>query len=314
MSRRPSPSSRRVLLAVAAVAALLAAPRPADAQLGRLRKAAAGAITDRAADAAARRVLGDSAAASTGAAAPARGASASASAPAPAARGPEKLEITSARIDTFVVAMRPMVAAARERQAFIDLTKKAEEWEACRGRAVQSAAMAMARGDQSAVPSPAAQQQIDALLERSMAMSERMLAAAQAGNTALQEQIADSMMVLTEKAQGLQYPGIARECGAKVVVPKGPAGELREDGSIASTVGPDRAATGGWSPSQFGRLRERLALYLVAPERANDLSPAERAAIDGHRADLAPFAAAFASGAMEWKVWGDVWSAWGQGR
>jgi hypothetical protein len=309
MSRRSSSLLRPAVLVAAAAA--LAAPSAAEAQLGRLKKAAAGAIADRAADAAARRVLGDSAApASAGSASAPRDASSSASAAPASSRGPEKLEITSARVDTFIVAMRPLVAAARERQAFLDLQKREQEWEACRGRVVQATAMAMASGDRSALPSDATQAKIDALIEQNLKAGERMLAAAQAGNTALQQAIADSMMVVNEQAQALQYPRIATECGKKVVAPKAPAGELREDGTVASHVAPDQSATGGWSATQFGRLRERLAIYLVSPEKANDLTPEERAAIDARRADLAPFAAAFAAGTMEWQGWGDVWRGW----
>ena len=318
MSRLTSHSFRSIVLAAAAVAGLSAAPRPADAQLmGRLKKAAAGAVADRAADAAARRVLGDSAAAPADAAAPAGGAAASRSGSTPAAaasRGPDKLDITSARIDTFIVAMRPLVVAARERQAFVDLQKKEQEWQECRGRAIQESTAAMMSGDRSKLPSPAAQKQIDAYLDHNSKLSEQMVAAMQAGQMERQQQLADSMMVINEKAQALQYPAIGTQCGQKVVAPKAPAGELREDGSIASTVGPDRAATGGWSPTQFGRLRERIALYLVAPDKATDLSADERAAIDARRADLASYAAAFTAGTMEWKSWGDVWTAWRSAR
>lgn len=314
MSRHAlKPYRREILLAAAAVA--LAVPGQADAQLmGRLKKAAAGAVADKAADAAARRVLGDSAAAAAGAGAESRAGSSSAAAPARASRGPDQLEITSARIDTFIVAMRPVVQAARERQAYAEQKKKAEAWEECRGRVLQASAMSMASGDASAVPSAAAQKQIDALMEQSEKIIENMLAAQKAQDYAKQVFWSDSGMVINDKVQMLQYPRIGPECGAKVPMPKDPnaGGEVREDGSVGTKAAPDRAATGGWSPTQFGRLRERLAVYLVAPDQANDLKPEERAAIDARRADLKPYADAFAAGSMEWKSWGDVWSGWNQ--
>ena len=312
MSRHAlKPYRREILLAAAAVA--LAVPGQADAQLmGRLKKAAAGAVADKAADAAARRVLGDSAAAaaeSPAADAPSRGASARSSSTS-ASRAPEVLEITSARIDTFIVAMRPIVQAARDREAFAARQRKAKEWEECQARVMQSSAEAMARGTASAGPSEAAQKQIDALLDQSMALSEKMIAAGQAQDTQKQQFWADSMMVLNEKAMALQYPRVTKECGEKVVAPKEPTGEVGEDGRVISYTAPDRAATSGWTPTQFGRLRERLAIYLVAPDKASDLKPEERAAIDARRADLKPYADAFAAGTMEWKGWGDVWRGW----
>ena len=312
MSRHAlKPYRREILLAAAAVA--LAVPGQADAQLmGRLKKAAAGAVADKAADAAARRVLGDSAAAaaeSPAADAPSRGASARSSS-ASASRAPEVLEITSARIDTFIVAMRPIVQAARDREAFAVRQRKAKEWEECQARVMQSSAEAMARGTASAGPSEAAQKQIDALLDQSMALSEKMIAAQQAQDYAKQQFWADSMMVLNEKAMSLQYPRVTAECGAKVAAPKEPTGEVGEDGRVISNAAPDQAATSGWTPTQFGRLRERLAIYLVAPDKASDLKPEERAAIDARRADLKPYADAFAAGTMEWKGWGDVWRGW----
>lgn len=312
MSRHAlKPYRREILLAAAAVA--LAVPGQAEAQLmGRLKKAAAGAVADKAADAAARRVLGDSAAAA--AETPASGTSSrgasSRSSSASASRAPEVLEITSARIDTFLVAMRPVVQAARDREAFAAKQRKAKEWEECQGRVMQASAAAMASGQGSAGPSEAAQKQIDALLEQSMALSEKMIAAQQAQDYAKQQFWADSMMVLNEKAMALQYPRVTAECGAKVVAPKEPTGEVGEDGRVISHSAPDQAATSGWTPTQFGRLRERLAIYLIAPDKASDLKPEERAAIDARRADLKPYADAFAAGTMEWKGWGDVWRGW----
>jgi hypothetical protein len=315
MSRHAlKPYRREILLAAAAVA--LAVPGQAEGQLmGRLKKAAAGAVADKAADAAARRVLGDSAAAAAESPAPgtsARGASAR-SASASASRGPELLKITSARIDTFIVAMRPVVQAAREREAYAATRKKAQEWEECRGRVIQATAIAMSRGE-GEPQSPAVEKQIDALMEQSEKIIENMLAAQKAQDYAKQVFWSDSGMVINDKVQLLQYPRIGRECGAKVPMPKDPnaGGEVREDGSVGSKAAPDRAATGGWSPTQFGRLRERLAVYLVAPDQASDLKPEERAAIDARRADLKPYADAFAAGTMEWKSWGDVWSGWNQ--
>ena len=66
----------------------------------------------------------------------------------------------------------------------------------------------------------------------------------------------------------------------------------------------------GMSATQFGRMRERIAIYLIASDKPNDLSAEEKAAVDARRADFAPFVKAWKDGSLEWSYWGDVFSAW----
>jgi hypothetical protein len=291
---------------LAATAVTLALPvAPAHAQLlKRIKQAAA----EKAADAAGRKVLGEEAKDSTppaasGAAATPRAASRAGSSAAPTrSSGPSKLEITPERVTQFLVAMEPAVAAAKERAAHAVAEKKLEDYHKCMALAGQKQTEAMMKG-QATSPTKAQQAEIDRLLDLGGDLVQQMLAATQAGDTTKARILSDSSVAVSTRANAMLNPFIGKMCGTTVPPKPGQLDESR----LRDAEKPRKID--GWSETQFGLMRERIALHFLAPEKSG-LAPEERAAVDARRADFAVFVAAWKSHAQNWATWSDVYSAW----
>ncbi len=303
-TRRSTP---RIWLAAGVALTLTAAPAPAHAQLlKRIKQAAA----EKAADAAGRKVLGEDSASAAPATAASRGgasssASGSASSSASSTRqsGPTKLDITAERLDQFLVAMEPATAAAKERAAHAAAVKRRDSYDKCMGDAQAKQTQAMMRGE-AAGPTKAQQAEIERLSDHASALVEQMIKAQQAGDTARTRQLAEESQANSERALILSNPMIGKLCGTQVPPRPGSLDETR----LREMAMPRRID--GMSPAQFGLMRERVALYFLAPEKVSTLTAEERAALDAKRPQLAPFIAAWKDGGMEWATWSDVWSAW----
>jgi hypothetical protein len=302
--RRTGRPTTRIWLAAAAVT--LAVPAaPAHAQLLKRIKQAA---VEKAADAAGRKVLGEEAkdstpAAASGGATTSRSASRASSSAAPArSSGPSKLEITPERVTQFLAAMEPMVGAAKERAAHAAAEKKVEDYHQCMAVAGQKQTEAMMKG-QATGPTKAQQAEIDRLLELGGNLVQQMLAATQAGDTTKARILGDSSVAVSTKAQAMLNPFIGKMCGT--TVPPKPA--QLDESRLRDAEKPRRVD--GWSETQFGLMRERIALHFLAPEKSG-LTAEERTAVDAHRADFAIFVAAWKTHAQNWATWSDVYSAW----
>ncbi|GLC25495.1 hypothetical protein [Roseisolibacter agri] len=299
-SRRTAP---HIWLGAAVALTVAAAPAPAHAQLLKRIKQAA---TEKAAEAAGRKVLGgDSASAPAAADAPAaRGTSSAAASASARSSGPAKLEITGERVALFLTAMEPALDAARERDAYLAAKAKRQQYDKCVGDVQVKNAQAMARGEDVPTPTKAQQAEMDRIADRGTVIVNEMMAAQQKNDTA-------KIRVLVEESERnlfrmtlLATPAIGRTCGTTP-----PPKAVEPDEARMKEKSRPRKVD-GMSATQFGRMRERIAMYLVAPEKGNDLTPEEKSAIDARRADFAPFVKAWKDGSLEWSYWGDVFSAW----
>ena len=305
--RAGRPATRIWLAATAVTLAVPAAPAHAQL-LKRIKQAAA----EKAAEAAGRKVLGEEAKDSTPAAAndsatPSRATSSAASratSSAASARpsGPSKLEITPERVTHFLVAMEPAVAASRERAAHAAAERKLEDYHKCMALAGQKQTEAMMKGHATS-PTKAQQAEIDRLLDLGGNLVQQMLVATQAGDTTKARVLSDSSVAVSTRANAMLNPFIGKLCGT-TVPPKPP---MLAESRLRDAEKPRRID--GWSETQFGLMRERIALHFLAPEKSG-LTPEERAAVDARRADFAVFVAAWKTHAQNWATWSDVYSAW----
>jgi hypothetical protein len=300
-----TPVARLLSASLAAtVVSLAMSATPAHAQFLKKIKQAA---TEKAAEAAGRKALGDDKATDSTAttarpATAARSSATTSATPAARASGPAKLEITPERLAQFLTALEPATEAAKERAAHAAAEKKLEDYHACMAAAGQKHTEAMMKGTATG-PTKAQQAEIDRLLDQAGAMNQRMLVAMQAGDTVKTRLLTDSSVAASTRAQALLNPFIGRMCGTTVPSKPAPLDESR----LRAAEKPRRID--GWSPTQFGLMRERIALYYIAPDKSG-VTPGERAAIDGRRTELAPFAAAWKARSAEWAGWSDVFSAW----
>lgn len=298
--RRPLQS----LAAALCLAAVTAAPAHAQL-LKRIKQAATEKIADKAVDKAtgsSSAASGDSASTAT-AAAPARvnrGSQGVYGTPQPASAGAQssKVEITGERILAFVDAMEPVIAAGREMRAHRDAEKQVEAYGKC-------SAIARTKGPGSLTPAQDAES--DRLAAQIQALTTALVANGGMRDTMRINATNDSIQVLLDKQQRLIYPAITK-CGARPAKQPAPSGITVDFHGTITNPAPKRIA--GMTPAQFGRMRERIALYLVDPQRPNDLTPDERGAIDGHAKELADIGAGFRNNLYNWQTWSELWSAW----
>ncbi|MBC7843139.1 MAG: hypothetical protein H7099_12540 [Gemmatimonadaceae bacterium] len=212
-----------------------------------------------------------------------------------------RLEITPERLDAFVVAMRPLVERATAVQVERDMqaayTKREKEYEACGERAVRAA------NGVSAPMTPAVAERLGSMTEQMTAMMGRYNVAAAAGNYMVASAILDSADVLGAKAKALQFPSLT-SCGLPAPRPVKSAPLPANQGDLIA------AGAGGMSAGEFGRLRERVALYLLTNGSGDTYNDAERSTLDSHASDLATLAPLFRSGVLDWAQWGSLAGTW----
>jgi hypothetical protein len=213
-----------------------------------------------------------------------------------------RLEITTERIDVFLVAMRPVVAhaeavqAARAAQTAYDTRQ--EEIKVCKERLGSTGAVRPAQ------LTAAQQERIGAMAARTTELMAAYQSAAAAGNLRVATAVLDSMDLAGHEAMVMQYPALAA-CGAPAPRP------LPPPPPPAPTQGEMIAqAPGGMTGSQFGRLREMIAVYLLTSGRDSSFTGAERTAFDQRSSQLASFTPLFRSGALEWAQWANLGKNW----
>lgn len=259
----------RALLAAGA-AVIVLSPSGAEAQfLKKIKKAAQEAVGDAAA--------GKAAPAESDAATQAQ------------ANRSETIEITEATIDTFLVAMRPMLAEAERRRAALAAEQKLKDYDACIENTTQGVTTA---------PTAAGMAESEQYMNQLVSVQQAYAAALQAGDEKRAAALEDSVTTLADLQTKAMFP-VLKKCGAR---PRKPVHERAEKAV------PTRPA--GMNATSFGRLRERIALYLLTDGEKGPTSDAERAALASRKAQLAPLTAMFRDGSLEWGSWYELRRGW----
>ena len=278
------------VLALVAASSLLVAPRPASAQLGRLKKMGADAIKDAAKD-----KLG-------------------LDKQAPEAKAAGMPTLDDNRIALVLASLAPQVKAAQVRAdaaaAAAAYDEKVKASAACTERATKDVnPMAIAAASQRNAA------QIAALQKQSEAVQQRLNAAMQGNDLRKQAYLQDSATVLTERAALLSIGASCPKDFAPAAVLDARVldmqGRRSDDGG---RFDPGEATRGALSRTEYGILRERIALWTLmqANPALNGIgkegvfSAEEQAALAKHSADLAKLAPLFKSNGMVWKTWGDL--------
>lgn len=276
----PLPSPRRAAAPPSARAAalslvlLVAGAAPAEAQLlGRVKRAA----QDRVAQA----IGGDRAADDARSGGTTR-------APAP---------ITAERLDAFLTAMAPAVAQAERgrthfaaRQAYETASReydaRTKTWNACGERIMAAAGP------------PTVQQQLRMaeLSTRLQPLTERFLAEAQHGYGPRAVALEDSIRVEQMRVTLAVYPRL-RDCGD---APRRPAAPPTQEAAVPEQL---IVPPAGMTRAQFGRLRERVAVYALTRGAQDPFTAEERAVLDARAAALDALAPLFRDGMLEWATW-----------
>ena len=292
-----SPQAARTAVAALTLltaAALAVAPRHAEAQLLKRVKQAA---QDRLATAAVEKGAEKAGVAPTDGA----GGGSGAGAPPAPTRGSSRLEITTERIDAFLVAIKPIAAEAQRkkleaaRQA--DYQARVEKMKAC-AEPVQARLQASG-----ARPSAAGVEASKAPMDRYSAYQEKaagLYATDPHRAAALQDSASGAMY----EASLAMFPAL-KACGGWVYAPAPLPGA-----PAPGTPAPKPALPDGMTATQFGRLRERIAAFVVTNGTGADVNDAERAALAAKQGALAPYAALFKDGTLEWQSWGDLTGEW----
>lgn len=276
---------RRVVFVAAALLATLPAQR-ADAQLGRLKKAAEQAAKD---------AVGKKAEPVTGTA---------------AKSSDNSTEITAARLDAIITALHTRVAVAQQisrgKALEAEFTPKRKAFEEC----VRKAGERMA--SMGTPPSAEGLQKMGEYNVKTTAYMQRYAAIIQ--DRSRQREV----LFLQDSATALAMLGQAAMTGTNCgPAPYAPAAVI--DYHVAmQTVNADdgqwtvpEANRGSMETWQFGRIRERVALWALiqagaAKPSEGKFSEAEHATMQQKSKELAVLAPFFKDGAMTWVTWSDL--------
>jgi hypothetical protein len=128
-------------------------------------------------------------------------------------------------------------------------------------------------------------------------LAEAMAEASGRGDRGRMRVLEDSIAAVRFRAIAGVVPAIGR-CGLPKRGPAEPAAaDAREPEELI-------VPPAGMTRQQFGRLRERVALYALAGGREGAFTAEERAALDARAADLAALTPLFRDGLLEWGQWG----------
>jgi hypothetical protein len=213
-----------------------------------------------------------------------------------------RLEITTERIDVFLVAMQPVVAhavavqTAMQAQAAYETRQK--QWEACKERVGRSVAGRPAQF------TPAQLERVGELSIRNTQLMTTYQAAAASGNIRVVNAVQDSMEIAGMEILIMQYPALSA-CGmpAPRPLPPPPPPTPTQGEMIAESPG-------GMTGTQFGRLRELIAVYLRTGGGAPGFSSTEQSAFGERSKELAALEPLFRSGALEWSRWDTMGKNW----
>ncbi len=302
------PQCRRAVAALLALGVALAFPptaRPADAQLGRLVKAA----KDKAADKAKEAVAGT----------PAE------TAPAKKAAIPEDRTITAERLSAVLTALEPLVARAERQTALLrmrrDFTVRDSIAQACIGSAMQAiAADPMAMASRERTPAQErSEKQIAAQMERqSNALGEPGLTERDPLRFAF---VADSFRLAQSRLTVVSY-GLSRDVPyqpAELITQEVAERQRPRTEKVEATLNVAENARGGMSSTLFAAIRERAAPYALlqagdtkAAQGSGSMgtfTDAERAVLAAREADLKRLAPYFRNGTLHWATGEDL-STW----
>lgn len=284
-----TPASWRVLALVAAVS-LLAAPRGASAQLGKLKKMGADAIKD-----AAKEKLGMDQ-------------------KAPAAKAAGMPVIDDDRIALVIASLAPQVKAAQIRA---DAAAASAAYEAKEKAADACTEQATENVTPTAITAASQRNaaKILVLQEQSNAVQTRLNAAMEANDLRKVAYLQDSATVLTERLALLSLGATCtREFAPPAVVEARVLDQQRRSDDDGGRFDPGVATRGALTRTEYGVLRERIALWTLMQAnpalkdtgKEGVFTADEQAALAKRSTDLGKLAPLFKSNAMIWKTWSDL--------
>jgi hypothetical protein len=283
---------------------LLLSSRPAEAQLGKLKKMGADAIKDAAKEKIARDNKPETTAASA--------------APAAATKAVATPTLTADRIALIVTSLAPQLKDAQRRDA---ASRAMAEW-APKKKANEECIAALSQN-----PDPAAllanaqknEARLSAVQTQSEAATARLNNASAAGDIRAQTFLQDTVNVLLLRSALLSTGGkCTAEFTPTAILDYQVADRERYGkaggGERAEGFDPGAAVRGRMSQYEYGLLRERIALWALLQDnpalrgvgKEGVFTADETAALTAHAADIKKMSPLFKSDALIWKTWNDV--------
>lgn len=294
--------SRLITAAFLAGAALAATATPAHAQLGKLKKLGTDAIKE---------ATKDKAAEKAGVKEP------EAAKPTASASGKKAdYSITAERLDVLLASLEPLVADAEKmaagKKAEADYKAKKDAADACMQRASKMFnPMAMTMDEKKTA-------RIEALSKQLEGVNQRSQAAMAKDDFKNAIALRDTSMVLTVM-QGVMtiganctYPYMpAAMIDAQAAMEKNNGARSSDDSDGSGSFDPGPSARKLMSQQEFGMVRERAALWVLAQSNPSlakgaKFTPDEESALGAKGPQLKKMGPLFESNALRWSTWGDL--------
>jgi hypothetical protein len=217
------------------------------------------------------------------------------------AREESAVTITPQNLDLLLAALGPTAKAAQEEEAqrsrYWAQQKKLEAHQACR-----DSIKAKYPVSPLAAQSP---EKIKAMQDYSLKsgpLAERYSQALQSGDQAKARVYADSVGAAGEQLEAIYTPQL-KACGAYVSAPTEESSKRRHGGGDEASQAPKVPA--GMTATQFGRLREKVAAWLLTDGKYK-VSDDEKAALDARKQELDALTPLFRGNTLVWSSWGDL--------
>lgn len=228
-------------------------------------------------------------------------------------------DITTERLNAIVAALTPRLADAERQMVILQKEREAKAVSAEYQTALKASTDCLAKSmtgqpDFSATQSP----KYEALMKRSDAAGKRATSASAAKRTREYLAASDTAMVLSMQLSAMMFkhscptmpfkPNALVEAEA-AQMDQGAAAQ--GDGNSNGELDVAPGARAGMTHGQWGRVRERLACWLLIqsgdlPATAEKFTDAEQALLSERAAEIKKFGPVFKYGAMQWVTWYDV--------
>ena len=221
-------------------------------------------------------------------------------------------DITAERLSAIVTALTPSLAAA---QRAADAKAVATGYDA-KFKAASDCLQKSASGTPDMVALQSSK--YVAMAEHASALGAKVSAAFNAKryreylalqDTATVLQVQSAAMMFKNSCPPLPYRPAALIDAQAADMERAASGATRSASSSELVVAPDARA--GMTTGQWGRVRERIALWLLiqsgdVPATGEKFTDAEQAVLSARATEIKKFGPVFKSGSMPWVSWGDV--------
>ncbi|MBL0169643.1 MAG: hypothetical protein IPP90_02785 [Gemmatimonadaceae bacterium] len=219
--------------------------------------------------------------------------------------------ITEARLASIIAVLTPLAVSAQKEADARAVSAGYEAGFKAATDCINKAASGSGVPDMEAMQSPRYQ----AIATKAKSVAPRLSAAQSAKRYREYVALADTSIVLQMQTASLMFknscPAVPYKPAAILALEAARWETMDQPSESSDELSVPADARGGMTTGQFGRIRERMALWTLIqagtlPPTSEKFTDAENTALTARAADLKKFGPLFKAGTMQWVSWGDI--------